>query len=104
MPSDRRTSALEPGSGNPLNPAALVAKRAPSHGRAVADDDTIHRSATRLRVLLRVNRRVRQVEVDSDVTLLDALRDHLNLTGTKKGCDQGACGACTVLLEGKRVL
>jgi xanthine dehydrogenase iron-sulfur cluster and FAD-binding subunit A len=39
---------------------------------------------------------------DSSVTLLDVLRDHLSLVGTKKGCDQGACGACTVLLDGKR--
>ena len=42
--------------------------------------------------------------LDSRMTLLDALREHLGLTGTKKGCDQGACGACTVLLDGKRVL
>jgi xanthine dehydrogenase YagT iron-sulfur-binding subunit len=41
---------------------------------------------------------------DARVSLLDLLREHLHLTGTKKGCDQGACGACTVLLDGRRVL
>ncbi|MFY9350205.1 MAG: 2Fe-2S iron-sulfur cluster-binding protein [Sphingobium sp.] len=41
---------------------------------------------------------------DARVSLLDLLREHLHLTGTKKGCDQGACGACTVLLDGNRVL
>ena len=51
-----------------------------------------------------VNGRRERLRADPRVTLLDALRDRLGLTGTKKGCDQGACGACTVLVDGKRVL
>jgi xanthine dehydrogenase YagT iron-sulfur-binding subunit len=55
-------------------------------------------------VMLQVNGSARRLRLDSRVTLLDALREHLGLVGTKKGCDQGACGACTVLVDGKRVL
>ncbi|MFC9238286.1 2Fe-2S iron-sulfur cluster-binding protein [Streptomyces decoyicus] len=54
-------------------------------------------------VTLRVNDQVRRLEVDPRTSLLDALREHLRLTGTKKGCDHGQCGACTVLLNGRRV-
>src|SRR6202000_336891 len=58
----------------------------------------------RLDLTLRVNGRDHRVSLDPRTTLLDALRDHLALTGSKKGCDQGQCGACTVHLDGRRVL
>jgi xanthine dehydrogenase YagT iron-sulfur-binding subunit len=54
-------------------------------------------------VLLRVNGTERWLTLDPRTTLLDALREHLHLTGTKKGCGLGQCGACTVLLDGKRM-
>jgi xanthine dehydrogenase YagT iron-sulfur-binding subunit len=50
-----------------------------------------------------INDRAVQVSVDVRTSLLDLLREHLGLTGTKKGCNQGACGACTILLDGARV-
>ena len=54
-------------------------------------------------VKMRVNGADKELEVDNRTSLLDMLRERAGLTGTKKGCDQGACGACTVLLDGKRV-
>jgi len=53
---------------------------------------------------LTVNGRAYQLDIDPRTTLLDTLREHLDLTGSKKGCDHGQCGACTVLVGGKRVL
>jgi xanthine dehydrogenase YagT iron-sulfur-binding subunit len=57
-----------------------------------------------MELTLNINGRDHRLSLDPRTTLLDALRDHIGLTGSKKGCDQGQCGACTVHVEGRRVL
>jgi xanthine dehydrogenase YagT iron-sulfur-binding subunit len=59
--------------------------------------------AEKIEIVLRVNGVETPLRVAPWTTLLDALRDHLDLTGTKKGCDHGQCGACTVLVDGRRI-
>ena len=54
-------------------------------------------------IVLQINGARKKLSIEPRVSLLDVLRDHLHLTGTKKGCDQGACGACTVLVDGERI-
>src|ERR1700744_4344592 len=82
--------------------AALAAVgAAPLAGGAVPGETGVD---GKIDVTLLVNGKPQELRLDPRVTVLDALRDHLQLTGTKKGCDQGQCGACTVHLDGKRVL
>jgi xanthine dehydrogenase YagT iron-sulfur-binding subunit len=73
------------------SPPSLVGARAQTAG---AQDPTVR---------LAINGRQHALELDPRTTLLDALREHLAMSGTKKGCDQGQCGACTVLVNGERI-
>src|ERR1700733_13852491 len=66
-------------------------------------DGTVSPSS-RVELTLRINGEAHTLRIEPRVSLLDALREYLGLTGTKKGCNQGACGACTVLVDGERTL
>ena len=74
---------------------------APTRARSAAKP--AGKPAGTAKVSFTVNRRPFSLELDPRTTLLDALREHLQLTGTKKGCDHGQCGACTVLVNGRRI-
>ena len=64
---------------------------------------TLEIDVTKLTVVMTINGQPSNLELDPRTSLLDALREHLHLTGTKKGCDHGQCGACTVLINGQRI-
>ncbi|HXO99504.1 MAG TPA: 2Fe-2S iron-sulfur cluster-binding protein, partial [Luteibacter sp.] len=61
------------------------------------------RAPVTAKVALDVNGKAQELNLDTRTTLLDALREHMHLTGTKKGCDHGQCGACTVIVDGRRI-
>ncbi|QGP79702.1 aldehyde dehydrogenase iron-sulfur subunit PaoA [Sphingobium sp. CAP-1] len=97
MPSDHVTRR------GLLRGGAAIAAASPILSHAQLPAATAGKGTPMIPVELTVNGREAHLQLDPRTTLLDALREHLHLTGTKKGCDHGQCGACTVIVEGRRI-
>ncbi|HEY2037321.1 MAG TPA: 2Fe-2S iron-sulfur cluster-binding protein [Steroidobacteraceae bacterium] len=99
-PAVMRRQVLETGAVTGALLLAGVPPAAHALGRPEADAET---PVEAVDVTITINGHAHRIRLDPRTTLLDALREHLALTGTKKGCDHGQCGACTVLLDGRRI-
>jgi xanthine dehydrogenase YagT iron-sulfur-binding subunit len=104
MAAPRNSAAVALPEADPGEQRDLPTPASPRHFVGTAGIQHVQADQQTERVItLRVNDQARSLTVDVRATLLDALRDHLDLTGTKKGCALGQCGACTVLLDGRRI-
>jgi len=99
-PSRRKFIQTTAASGGVVIAARLTSE---AEAKSVLQPKQVNEPA-KANILLRVNGSEHQLMVDPRMTLLDALRERLHLTGSKKGCDHGQCGACTVIVDGRRIV